>query len=111
MFAYTALGYVVEMATHVWNDTDMADKALQLANDIQRGIQDHAIVEHPLFGRIYAYEVDGLGNYLLMDDANLPSFVEPSVFGISVRSRNVCSNSESLCGRPPIQRFIKDQIP
>jgi meiotically up-regulated gene 157 (Mug157) protein len=81
MFAYTALGYVVELATHVWNDTDMAHKALKLANDIQRGIQDHAIVEHPVFGKIYAYEVDGLGNSLLMDDANLPSLLSIPYLG------------------------------
>jgi meiotically up-regulated gene 157 (Mug157) protein len=75
MFAVTALQYVVELATNVWNDSDMASKALTLAKQIQQGIQDHAIVEHPLFGKIYAYEVDGLGNFLMTDDANLPSLL------------------------------------
>jgi meiotically up-regulated gene 157 (Mug157) protein len=81
MFAYTALGYVVDLATHVWKDSDMADKALRLANEIQQGIQDHAIVQHPLFGSIYAYEVDGLGNSLLMDDANVPSLLSIPYLG------------------------------
>jgi len=28
-----------------------------------------------MYGKIYACEVDGLGNYLLMDDANVPSLL------------------------------------
>ncbi len=32
-------------------------------------------VEHPELGRIYAYEADGLGHTLLMDDANVPSLL------------------------------------
>ena len=30
-------------------------------------------MDHPKYGKIYAYETDGFGNYNLMDDANSPS--------------------------------------
>ena len=43
-----------------------------LANDIETGIRQHGIVQHK-GKQIYAYEVDGLGHYNLMDDANIPS--------------------------------------
>lgn len=33
------------------------------------------MVDHPEFGKIYAFEVDGFGNALLMDDANVPSLL------------------------------------
>ena len=81
MFAVVVLQYVVEMATVVWNDSNLAKKAQTLASDIQRGIEEHAIVTGPDGTRIYAYEVDGLGNYLLMDDANVPSLLSIPYLG------------------------------
>ncbi len=75
MFAVTALGYVTELATLVWHNPALALKAQTLAKQVQRGIEEHAIVEHPTHGKIYAYEVNGLGNSLLMDDANVPSLM------------------------------------
>ena len=42
-------------------------------DDIVAGIAAHGIVEHPRWGQIYAYETDGYGRHVLMDDANVPS--------------------------------------
>jgi meiotically up-regulated gene 157 (Mug157) protein len=82
MFAVVALGYVVELATaEVWQNPSLADRAAKLAQEIQRGLDDHAIVNHPKYGKIYAYEVDGLGNSNLMDDANVPSLLSIPYLG------------------------------
>jgi meiotically up-regulated gene 157 (Mug157) protein len=84
MFAVVALQYVVELAQpqqQLWNNPALAAKAQTLANQIQQGIQEHAIVEHPKHGKIYAYEVDGLGNYFFMDDANVPSLLSIPYLG------------------------------
>lgn len=54
---------------------DLKDEANKLALEIQDGIDKFAIVDHPEFGKIYAYETDGLGNYVFMDDANVPSLL------------------------------------
>ncbi len=35
----------------------------------------YAVAEHLDFGKIYAYEVDGFGNKVFMDDANVPSLM------------------------------------
>lgn len=75
MFTVTILNYAIEMAKELWHDDDLVTRASQLQRDILRGIQEHAIVKHPKYGKIYAYEVDGLGNSLLMDDANVPSLL------------------------------------
>ena len=81
MFAVVVLGYVTEIAPILWNDDAMAAKAKKLASEIDEGIRQHSIVEHPKHGRIYAYEVDGLGNSLLMDDANVPSLMSIPYLG------------------------------
>ena len=45
-------------------------------------VATHGVVEHPQHGRIWAYEVDGLGHHLLMDDANMPGLLSlPLVAG------------------------------
>ena len=44
----------------------MAGEMQAMAADIDRGIEDYAIVSHPKFGKIYAYEVDGYGSQNLM---------------------------------------------
>jgi len=81
MFAVVTLGYVVKLAAVVWDDESMVEKARKLRREIDDGIQKYGIVEHPTHGRIYAYEVDGLGNYLLMDDANVPSLLSIPYLG------------------------------
>lgn len=81
MFAAVALGYVREMATDIWHDSELAGKAQKLASEIRQGINDHGIVQHHEFGKIYAYEVDGLGNSFLMDDANVPSLLSIPYLG------------------------------
>jgi uncharacterized protein len=81
MFAVTVLTYMEEMSIHVWHSSALAKKARMLASEIQRGLDDHAVVEHPKYGKIYAYEVDGLGNHLLMDDPNVPSLMSIPYLG------------------------------
>jgi len=54
------------------NQPSVASAASQMADVIDKGIQSYAIVER-MGKQVYAYEVDGYGNALFMDDANLPS--------------------------------------
>ena len=81
MFAVVVLGYVEELAEVVWIDEPMMKKAQELKEEIDTGIKTHGIVNHTTHGRIYAYEVDGLGHSLLMDDANVPSLLSIPYLG------------------------------
>lgn len=60
----------------------LAIRAEALETQIRDGVALHAHVRHPRFGDIYAYEVDGLGNALLMDDANVPSLLSLPYLGV-----------------------------
>jgi meiotically up-regulated gene 157 (Mug157) protein len=54
------------------------DKAKQLENlgrEIEQAIWDHGVQQHPVFGKVFAYEVDGFGGSIYMDDANIPSLL------------------------------------
>jgi meiotically up-regulated gene 157 (Mug157) protein len=80
MFAAVALGYLAEIAQAL-DDAALRDEARALEAEIRAGIAAHATVEHPEHGQIYAYETDGLGNYTLMDDANVPSLLSLPYLG------------------------------
>ena len=95
MFAVVVLGYVVEMATELWKRPNLAAKASKLASEIDQGIWDHGIVNDAQFGRIYAYEVDGLGNFDLQDDANVPSLLSAPYLGYHV-DEQVYANTQKF---------------
>ena len=55
-------------------------KSESLARDIRSGIEKYAVIDN-----LYAYEVDGLGNALFIDDANIPSLLSlPLLAGASL---------------------------
>ena len=58
----------------------MLFRSHNLKKSIAEGIHEHAVVEH-LGNEIYAYEVDGLGNSLLIDDPNVPSLLSAPYLG------------------------------
>ena len=75
MFAAVVLTFITFFGTTFYQDKDLADKAQTLQSEIEEGIRSYGIYNHKTYGYIYAYETDGLGNYNLMDDANVPSLL------------------------------------
>jgi hypothetical protein len=74
LFAVTALGYLAEMADRILHDATLANEAAALANEVAGALREHAIVQGEE-GSMWAYEVDGYGSQLRMDDANVPSLL------------------------------------
>lgn len=81
MMAVVALKHAKEILIYVYKDNDLANDFEKLADEIQNGIEVFGIIHHEKYKEIYAYEVDGLGNHLLMDDANSPSLLSTPYFG------------------------------
>ena len=79
--AVTQLRHAAEILTKVNNRTDLAQKCKHLANEVEDALNKHAIYNHPKYGLIYAFEVDGFGNQMLMDDANVPSLLAMAYLG------------------------------
>ncbi|MDR1202185.1 MAG: glycoside hydrolase family 125 protein [Tannerellaceae bacterium] len=75
LFAVTSLRQVAEMLRKIKNNNDLAGRCEALANEVEAAVKKYAIVEREGFGKVYAYEVDGFGNYVCMDDANVPSLL------------------------------------
>jgi meiotically up-regulated gene 157 (Mug157) protein len=81
MFAVVVMRDLTRVAQRVWHDPRMAADAWGLSVEVQRGIEQNGTLNLAPFGRIYAYEVDGLGHANVMDDANIPSLLSIPYFG------------------------------
>ena len=75
IFAVTSLRQVAEILDFMKDSSGLAKQCLDLATEVDNGIQKYGIIKHPKFGAIYAYEVDGFGNFYCMDDANVPNLL------------------------------------
>ena len=62
-------------------ENPLAVECRALADEVEAALRNYAVYEHPKYGPIYAYEVDGFGNQLLMDDANVPSLLAMPYLG------------------------------
>ncbi|WP_445736032.1 glycoside hydrolase family 125 protein [Mariniflexile sp.] len=74
-FAVVSLKQAAEMIEAIFKDSETANSLRLLADEVYKALQKHAIVEHPKYGKIYAFEIDGYGSHILMDDANVPSLL------------------------------------
>jgi len=85
-----------EILRAVYGDEAMAAEADALKAEIDAGIQKYAVVETAEFGKVYAYEVDGLGNHLFMDDANVPSLMSAPYLGYCDVADPIYQNTRKL---------------
>ena len=79
--AVSSLRKAAEILANVNRRDDLASRCNALADEVHAALMEHAIYDHPKYGKIYAYEVDGFGNHLLMDDANVPSLLAMAYLG------------------------------
>lgn len=93
MFAVVVLEYAEEIAAEVYKDDELKEKARLLKEQIDKGINTYGIYDHPKYGRIYAYETDGHGNYNLMDDANVPSLLSIPYLGYKPQNASIYKNT------------------
>lgn len=74
LFAVTSLRQLAKMAATILQDDALANDAQALSTEVATALQQYgkAVTSS---GLIWAYEVDGFGQQLLMDDANVPSLL------------------------------------
>jgi uncharacterized protein len=75
LFAALTLERIAEIAGEVNQDAIFAEECTEFAAQIRAAVKRHGIVRHERYGEILAYEVDGYGHALLMDDANAPGLL------------------------------------
>ena len=93
MMAVVALGDLEEIERSIYHNLIRSNRAKTLRAEVQDGIQKYGEVFTPNYGYVYAYEVDGLGHQLLMDDANIPSLLAAPYLGYTKADSFVYKNT------------------
>ncbi len=95
LFAVAALKSLAEVAAAV-GDNGLATQAQLLATEVATALNAHAKARHLNYGEVFAYEVDGYGNRLFMDDANVPSLLSLPYLGCVPADDPVYLNTRRL---------------
>ena len=91
--AVSSLRKAAEILTAVNDERELAAECTALADEVAAALQKYAVVEHPEYGKIYAFEVDGFGGVQLMDDANVPSLLAMAYLGDVDRNDPIYENT------------------
>jgi hypothetical protein len=107
LFAVVSLQQIAEISATVTGDVTLAKKCRQLAKEVEEAVQQYGVVEHPKYGKVFAFEVDGFGNHTFMDDANIPSLLALPYLGSVKRSHPIYQNTRKLIWSEDNPYFFK----
>lgn len=96
MMAVCALKKAAQMASEGYEDTRLESECRSLAFDIDEGIKEHGVYDHDHYGKMFVYETDGMGNMLLMDDANSPSLLSAPYLGYVKPDNEIYQNTRKF---------------
>jgi meiotically up-regulated gene 157 (Mug157) protein len=96
MFAVVELRHLAEMFGTAVKSKEFASECRAMADEVEKAIYIYAVVEHERFGKIFAYEVDGYGNRLFMDDANAPNLVSIPYVGFVPATDPIYRNTRAF---------------
>jgi meiotically up-regulated gene 157 (Mug157) protein len=95
-FAVVSLRQMAEMFNTIGKDKATADECTALATEVHNALEKYATYQHPVYGKVLAFEVDGYGNQSFMDDANVPSLLALPYLGALPATDPVYQNTRRL---------------
>lgn len=96
MFAVVSLRETAEIFSKILNDEKSSEQFKNLAQEVDEAIQKYAVLNHPEAGKIYALEIDGFGNALFMDDANVPNLLSIAYLGYRSTEDEIYQNTRKF---------------
>ena len=75
---------------------ELAEELLARGKEIEKGVWEYGVVQHKKWGMVFAFEVDGYGSSILMDDANLPSLLALPLLGFLGNDERTYQNTRKM---------------
>lgn len=110
IFAVLSLRQLEIIYKEVYKNGEFATTCAQMAEEVDNAILKFAVSEHLNFGKIYAYEVDGYGNKLFMDDANVPSLMSLAYLGAHKPTDGLYKNTRQFLLSDNNPYFLKGKF-
>lgn len=110
LFAITSLRQMAEISTKVTKDSSFASQCNALADEVEKAVNEYAVKDHLNYGKIYAFEVDGFGNQLFMDDANVPSLLGMPYLGCLDKNDPIYQNTRKFVWSTDNPYFFKGKV-
>ena len=110
LFAVVSLRQAAEMVSKIKKENVLANQLTDLANEVEVAVNKYGIYNHPDFGKIYAFEVNGFGSYNLMDDANCPSLLGLPYLGAVAENDPIYQNTRKFVWSENNPFFFKGSV-
>ena len=82
LFAHRSMQLLSTITSHsALSYKGITDEARILVINLENVLRKYAIMDHPNYGKIYPYEINGYGSTNLMDDSNVPSLLSMPYLG------------------------------
>ena len=109
IFASISMQQLSEIYSDEKIDLIFSKKCMSMSIEIDDAIKKYSINEHLNFGKIYSYEIDGFGNNLYMDDANVPSLMSLAYLDSKFINDKVYQNTRKFLLSDNNPYFLKGQ--
>ena len=75
---------------------DLVAELQERGERLEQAVWDHGVVHHANYGSVFAFEVDGYGSRVIMDDANIPSLLSLPMLGFVDKNNLVYQNTRRM---------------
>ncbi len=107
LFAVSALRKLAQVHREARADGVAATECEALAAEVEAALEANALVPDGRGGQVWAYEVDGFGNWLFMDDANVPSLSGLALIDAAKRDDPLFRRTATLAWSPRNPYFFR----
>ncbi|SEM75971.1 hypothetical protein SAMN05192583_1130 [Sphingomonas gellani] len=96
LFAVAALRMLAQVHAEARHDNAAATDCSALADEVERALHAHGLMSDGQGGQVWAFEVDGFGNAIFMDDANVPSLSALPLIGAAASNDPLYRHTRAL---------------
>ncbi len=100
LFAVVALRNIATVLKETRDDIALARDCVALADEVAAALTQHGRMRDESEREIWAYEVDGFGNAIFMDDANIPNLSGLAYLGAAGRADPVFRRTSARAWSP-----------
>jgi uncharacterized protein len=95
-FAVVSMRQAAEMVESISKDKELASQCRALADEVEQALAAHAVVNHPVAGKVFTFEVDAFGNFYCTDDGNIPNLLSLPYLGAVKSDDPIYQNTRKL---------------